>query len=111
MPRGKNQHEQPMRGEKGGFRFGIYGDRAGRPPLPGSLQEAASPAPEIKVSAALAAAKAEGPEAVRRAVKELLLKWHPDKAPQGDSPEAVAARAESTRVLRHVLQERKRLGL
>mmetsp|Transcript_57672 Transcript_57672/g.100970 ORF Transcript_57672/g.100970 Transcript_57672/m.100970 type:complete len:384 (-) Transcript_57672:198-1349(-) len=104
------------RGDRGGFRFGTYADKAShtaRPPLPGGVAEvhSTSPTPEVKVSATLAAAKAQGPDAVRRAIKELLLKWHPDKAPQGDSPEAVAARAESTRVLRHVLQERKRLGL
>lgn len=106
----------PLRGDTGGFRFGTYAENARRTtrlPQPSGFPEvhAPSPTPEGKVTATLAAAKAQGPDAVRRAIKELLLKWHPDKASQGDSPEAVAARAESTRVLRHVLQERKRLGL
>lgn len=39
----------------------------------------------------------------REALKRLLLRWHPDKAPQ-------AAQAEATRVLRFILQERERPG-
>lgn len=93
------------RGHCGGFQFG--GPDGGAVPTVGQ----ASLSPEAAVSAALAAAKASGPDAVRQTLKNLLLQWHPDKAPQGDNPEAIAARAESTRVLRHVLEERKRLGL
>lgn len=99
------------RARANGFRFGTYGASAGasgsaRATVPVDLQK-----PEAQISAALVSAQAEGPDAVRSTLKRLLLKWHPDKAPQGDNPEAVAARAESTRVLRHVLQERQRLGL
>jgi len=67
--------------------------------------------PEAEVRAALTAAKAGGPCAIRKALKQLLLRWHPDKAPQNDSKEAAAARAESTRVLRFILDERERLNL
>lgn len=77
----------------------------------GAPATGASTRPEADVRAALTAAQAEGPGAARKVLKQLLLRWHPDKAIQGDSPAAVAAQEEATRVLRFVLQERKRLGL
>jgi hypothetical protein len=67
--------------------------------------------PEADVRAALSAAQTEGSAVARKVLKQLLLRWHPDKAPQGDSPVAIAAKEEATRVLRFVLQERQRLGL
>jgi len=67
--------------------------------------------PEREVAGLLTAAKQRGPEALKGVLKQLLLKWHPDKAPQGDDQESVAKREEATRVLRFVLQERERLGI
>jgi len=104
------------RARANGFRFGTYGassSSSGRPPLPGSGYAAGAEVqgPEAQISAALNKAQAEGTDAVRATLKRLLLKWHPDKAPQGDGDAAVAARMEATRVLRFVLQERKRLGI
>ncbi|CAJ1435104.1 unnamed protein product [Effrenium voratum] len=78
-------------------------DLALGPPLSG---------PEREVRTALEAAQdSGGADAGRQALKRLLLRWHPDKALQGDSSEAQAAQAEATRVLRFILQERERLGL
>lgn len=111
------RHEEPPpeRARASGFRFGTYGSGiAGgsslRPPLPGA-SGADAQTPEVQISCALRQAQAEGADAVRSTLKRLLLKWHPDKAPQGDSDEDVAARNEATRALRFVLQERKRLGI
>eukprot|EP00913_Durusdinium_trenchii_P022529 g21163.t2 len=68
--------------------------------------------PEAEVRASLEAAQSSGgADGGRQALKRLLLRWHPDKAQQGESPEAKAAQAEATRVLRFILQERERLGL
>jgi hypothetical protein len=107
------------RASANGFRFGTYGRSSntaggsGQPSMQGFCCSAgpATQKPEAQISSALLKAQANGPDAVRSTLKQMLLKWHPDKAPQGDSAEAVAARAESTRVLRYVLQERQRLGL
>jgi len=103
------------RARANGFRFGTYGASSGvggRPPLPGQCAAGSeAQKPEAQISSALVKAQEDGPSAVRTTLKQLLLRWHPDKAPQGNSPEEVAARAESTRALRFVLQERKRLGL
>jgi len=67
--------------------------------------------PQADIASELVAARAQGPDAARRALKRLLLRWHPDKAPQGDGLAAASARAEATRVLRFILDERERLGL
>jgi hypothetical protein len=107
QPRWSNTSEAPPRAadkpaeraRRQGFQFGAYS--AGTDAY----------TPEAQVSVALKKAQAEGAEAVKGELRKLLLKWHPDKAPQGDSPGDVAARAESTRVLRYVLQEKKRLGI
>jgi len=101
------------RGQRAGFQFGgqVPGTGAGaQPRLAGGGGEAIV-GPEAEVTATLTAAQANGPSAVRKALKRLLLRWHPDKAPQGDGQEAVAAQAEATRVLRFILQERERLGI
>lgn len=99
-----------------GFRFGTYGSStssSGRSSIPGGVGGATSEVqtPEAQISMQLDKAQFQGADAVRATLKRLLLKWHPDKAPQGDSEKDVAARAEATRVLRFVLQERKRLGI
>jgi len=104
------------RARANGFRFGTYGSSAsssGRPSIPGSVGTAASETQthEAQISMALNKAQSHGADSVRATLKRLLLKWHPDKAPQGDGEKDVAARAEATRVLRFVLQERKRLGI
>jgi len=65
--------------------------------------------PEAEVTRTLEAARGRGPDAVRKVLKQLLLKWHPDKALQGEGEDAAAAQAEATRVLRFILQERERL--
>jgi len=68
--------------------------------------------PEAEVRSALEAAiSSGGADGCRQVLKRMLLRWHPDKALQGESAEAKAAQAESTRVLRFILQERDRLGL
>lgn len=96
---GQQKSQGPHRGHAAGFRFGA----AKVPTLAG---------PEVEVRATLEAAKTSGgSDAGRQALKRLLLRWHPDKAPQGETPEAKAAQAEATRVLRFILQERERLGL
>lgn len=102
-PQGGQKSQGPHRGHAAGFRFGAQLAKAAAATLAG---------PEAEVRAALEAAKTSGgSDAGRQALKRLLLRWHPDKAPQGESPEAKAAQAEATRVLRFILQERERLGL
>ncbi|CAK9024214.1 Ras-related protein Rab-13 [Durusdinium trenchii] len=92
-----------QRGHAAGFRFGGAMAKAPAPTLAG---------PEAEVRASLEAAQSSGgADGGRQALKRLLLRWHPDKAQQGESPEAKAAQAEATRVLRFILQERERLGL
>lgn len=100
---GGQKKQGPHRGHAAGFSFGAQLVKAAAATLAG---------PEAEVRAALEAAKTSGgSDAGRQALKRLLLRWHPDKAPQGESPEAKAAQAEATRVLRFILQERERLGL
>mmetsp|Transcript_75363 Transcript_75363/g.133035 ORF Transcript_75363/g.133035 Transcript_75363/m.133035 type:complete len:375 (+) Transcript_75363:72-1196(+) len=93
------------RGHAAGFRFGGHSTAAGEAAGPGALTKASGP--EAEVTATLEAAQASGgQEAARQALKRLLLRWHPDKAPQRE-----ASQTEATRVLRFILQERERLGL
>lgn len=106
---GENTSKPAERARAQGFQFGSYGGMLGR--QGGRGNSSAGPTPEAQVSAALLKAQADGTEAVKNTLRQLLLKWHPDKAPQGASAEDTATRAEATRVLRHVLQEKKRLGL
>ncbi|CAK0897475.1 unnamed protein product [Prorocentrum cordatum] len=95
------------RGGQAGFRFGAdpsccSGGDAGR----------ALEYPEADIAAALASAKASGPEAQRRVLKQLLLRWHPDKAARGgDAAAGNAALEEATRAFRFLMRERERLGL
>eukprot|EP00928_Gymnodinium_smaydae_P035352 TRINITY_DN24893_c0_g1_i1.p1 TRINITY_DN24893_c0_g1~~TRINITY_DN24893_c0_g1_i1.p1 ORF type:complete len:339 (+),score=50.63 TRINITY_DN24893_c0_g1_i1:42-1019(+) len=90
---------------------------AGRPQTPRrhvpKPEEGKCRSPETEVSRVLEAAVALGPEEARKAVKMLLLKWHPDKAAaQLDmGTDANAASDEAARVLRFVLQERQRLNI
>jgi hypothetical protein len=107
IPR-ESEYKPAERARAQGFQFGSYG-AVGR--QGGRANSSATQSPEAQVSAALLKAQSEGAEAVKGTLRQLLLKWHPDKAPQGDGAEDVAARAEATRVLRHVLQEKKRFGL
>lgn len=105
------------RHHQAGFRFG------GRPPSvdrkasrsaangAGGRSDSTLAGPEREVTCWIATAQQAGPEALKAAFKQMLLKWHPDKAPQGDDRDAVAKREEATRVLRFVLQERERLGV
>lgn len=96
----------PHRGHNAGFRFGGATERRK------AQEAAAATGPEAEITATLEAAQsAGGADAGRQALKRLLLRWHPDKAPRGDEPEAKSAQAEATRVLRFILQERERLGL
>lgn len=103
---------QAHRGQSAGFRFGLGAGAEGTSASRGANSSgAAGDSPEAQVSAALAAAAKGGHGVVKKTLKRLLLRWHPDKAPPGDGPEAVAARAEATRVLRFILSERERLGI
>eukprot|EP00929_Paragymnodinium_shiwhaense_P081752 TRINITY_DN42863_c0_g1_i1.p1 TRINITY_DN42863_c0_g1~~TRINITY_DN42863_c0_g1_i1.p1 ORF type:complete len:375 (+),score=61.19 TRINITY_DN42863_c0_g1_i1:149-1126(+) len=99
------------RGNAGGFRFGNFGNSAASSSVPVPAAVEGRTNLEAEITAPLLAAKASGQAAVRKTLRRLLLRWHPDKAPQGDTPEEEAQRAESTRVMRFVLQERERLGL
>lgn len=99
------------RGQRAGFKFG-GGKSQSEAGAPNQMHAVgALTGPEADVRAALSAAQTEGSAVARKVLKQLLLRWHPDKAPQGDSPVAIAAKEEATRVLRFVLQERQRLGL
>lgn len=110
IPRENNTYKPAERARAQGFQFGSYGSASrGRQGVRTNCTAVANP--EAQVSAELLKAQSEGAEAVKGTLRQLLLKWHPDKAPQGDSAEDTATRAEATRVLRHVLQEKKRLGL
>lgn len=108
----------PNRGQSAGFQFGGGADKGTKQ---GAGQKKAQPAaaaapavpegPEREVAAQLAAAQRAGPDTLKGVLKQLLLKWHPDKAPQGDDQDAVRKREEATRVFRFVVQERERLGI
>jgi len=52
-----------------------------------------------------------GQDEARKTMKRLLLKWHPDKAPQGDGPDEAKARERATKALRFIISERERLKL
>lgn len=106
----------------GGFRFGGFPDakqqQAGGKPGPSKLPESSlapkvQKGPEADVTATLEASLSLGGiDAARQTLRRLLLRWHPDKAPKGANGEIdEVSQAEATRVLRHVLQERERLGL
>lgn len=102
------------RGHAAGFQFGGKTPSSSASAPAGSMSAppgVGDGGPEAQVSAILRAAQANGPSAVKKALKKLLLKWHPDKVMQGTSAEAVHAQAEATRVLRFILQERERLGI
>jgi len=121
------QHKDPPsssipRGQEAGFRFGGQQRSSSQskpskssvpppPPSPPPAPQRELSGPEREVASKLAAASQAGPEELKSVLKRLLLKWHPDKAPQGDGASAIAAREEATRVLRFVLSERARLGI
>lgn len=116
----QQQQQFRKRCQQEGFQFGRSASRQQSSPPPvsgaaGGSCTTAAPNPrnahEAEATAALEKARSEGPEALRRQWKALLVKWHPDKSLQGDAPEAKAAREEATRVFRHVQQERVRLGI
>jgi len=99
----------PSRAHTAGFRFGGQGCSQAAKAM---LVPPALAGPEAEVRSALEAAiSSGGADGCRQVLKRMLLRWHPDKALQGESAEAKAAQAESTRVLRFILQERDRLGL
>ncbi|CAE7308174.1 unnamed protein product, partial [Symbiodinium sp. CCMP2456] len=99
----------PSRAHTAGFRFGGQGCSQAAKAM---LVPPALAGPEAEVRSTLEAAKLSGgTDGCRQVLKRMLLRWHPDKALQGESAEAKAAQAESTRVLRFILQERDRLGL
>lgn len=110
-----------QRGQRAGFQFGCQGSGVGaasngkyrNEPKNSSNASAESGlrGPELEIARSLAEAKSAGPETTKTVLRQLLLKWHPDKAPQGSGSEALAARDEATRVLRFILQERIRLGI
>lgn len=108
--------EAPDRARAAGFRFGGFGP-AGDPSTKAGANGAGMAStvtsnPEAEVTLTLTSAlRNSGADAARQVLKRLLLRWHPDKALQGDGPEAQAAQAEATRVLRFILQERERLCL
>lgn len=66
--------------------------------------------PEVEVTLALEAAKSQGVEELRRVVKQLLLRWHPDKVSK-NHPDGIAALEEATRVFRFVVDARGKLGI
>jgi len=109
-----------QRAHVGGFRFGSYSDtgaehtRSSEALSNNTSIETSNGAVaqhEAQVTAALNSAQSAGPKVVRKVLRQLLLRWHPDKAPQGESRSEKAAREVSTQVLRHILKERERLGL
>lgn len=83
------------------------------PPQPLASRRGPLGEEEKEVVAFLEAASVKGADALRRAVKQLLLRWHPDKALlRSSDPSAV--REESARVARvfcFLLEERERLGV
>lgn len=107
-------HEK-QRWQQPGFRFGQGGasKRDAPPPHTGTGPGGSVPrsSREAEITASLVDAKAQGPGSVRKTLKRLLLRWHPDKAPQGDTAEEAAVREEATQVLRFLLQERERLAI
>jgi hypothetical protein len=105
-PQTQHPSKPSERARAGGFQFGSFGSHSG-----GSANNAGSGGTEAEVKAVLEDAMAEGPNAVRKALKKLLLRWHPDKFPQGDTCEETSAREEATRILRFILNERERLGV
>jgi len=109
--RGTASSGPAQRGHTAGFRFGGGGGSPSGAGAGAGAVAGVAKGPEAEITATLVAAIAGGPQVVRKELKHLLLKWHPDKAPQGDGAEAESARAEATRVLRFILQERERLDL
>jgi len=108
------------RGQRPGFRFGVAGQSAvheerpeksaahSRPPGQQTVKTADVCA---QVTSALESAKGTGSQATKSILRQLLLQWHPDKAPQGEDPLSVAARCQATDVMRFILKERERLHL
>lgn len=100
------------RGQEAGFRFGEKERKEGVGRVSPGDGGVARDADEEEIASTLASSMAKGgQDAARKAVKRLLLKWHPDKAPQGDGPEAVKARERATKALRFIIGERERLNL
>lgn len=111
-PEGRAEDPQPSgslpRGHAAGFQFGTG---AGATAAGGTGPSRCLEGPEREVAGMLAAAQVAGPEALKAVLKQLLLKWHPDKAPQGNDKNSAAIREEATRVLRFILNERERLAI
>lgn len=100
------------RARAAGFRFGGFGDDGKKNASGRCSAGEPGQGPEAEVTSILTSALATGgQEAGRQALRKLLLRWHPDKAVQGESAEAQAAQAEATRVLRFILLQRERLGI
>jgi len=105
------------RGNVPGFQFGSAGKGRGsanaQKDLGAAARVAQTPTADccVQVTLALEGAKCAGGQECRRTLRQLLLQWHPDKAPQGQDPTSVAARQQATEVLRFILQERDRLSM
>merc|ERR1712207_68183 len=107
----RTQSQPSERGHAGGFQFGGFGNQG----LPrqsancnGSNSEkngynSSTDSVESEIKATLEGARVEGTATVRKILKKLLLRWHPDKLPQGDGTEDAAARDQATRILRFIL--------
>lgn len=89
---------ETTRGHQAGFRFGSQEH------APCAATNGKVTSIEAGITETLLKAKAVGPDEIRKALKKLLLRWHPDKALRGDCVEAATAQAESTRILRFILE-------
>jgi hypothetical protein len=65
---------------------------------------------ETEIVIALEAAKSQGTDELRRVMKQLLLRWHPDKVSKS-LPDTAAALEEANRVFRFVVDTRGKLGI
>lgn len=116
-PPASHDYCHSKRADQGGFQFGNFGsdkrtaDKTSTPTPTSHSAGNTKNSIEEEITCALVSAKGEGPASARKVLKRLLLQWHPDKASKGDNETVLAAQEQATRVLRHILEERTRLGL